>query len=54
MLFALFGAGLTAEMLESGTIKEIPKTANADNVRFYQANKAELKAMQGLSKEAVE
>ncbi len=49
MMLALFQAGFTAEMLESGTIKQIPKTANADNVKFYQVNKAELQSLQGLS-----
>lgn len=49
MMLALFQAGFTAEMLESGTIKQIPKTANAENVKFYQVNKAELQSLQGLS-----
>ena len=52
MMLALFQAGFTAGMLESGTIKQIPKTVNADNVKFFQANKAELESLQGLSQEA--
>lgn len=40
---------LTAELLASGTIKEIPKDASAENVRFYQANKAEIAALTALS-----
>jgi len=54
MQFALFGAGFAASMLESGTIKEIPKDVNAANVKFYQANKAELEAMAGLNKDEEE
>lgn len=49
MMLALFQAGFTAEMLQSGAIKQIPKEANADNVKFYQANVAELKTLEGLS-----
>lgn len=52
MMLALFQAGFTAGMLESGTIKQIPKTVNAENVKFYQANKAELESLQGLSQKA--
>ncbi|MEO8635593.1 MAG: hypothetical protein ABI587_10000 [Gemmatimonadales bacterium] len=52
MMMALFQAGFTASMLESGAIKQIPKTVNADNVKFYQANKAELESLEGLSQEA--
>jgi hypothetical protein len=51
MQFALLQAGFTASMLESGTIKEIPKEANAANVRFYQANKTELEGLAGLKAE---
>ena len=52
MMVALFQAGFTAGMLESGAIKQIPKTVNPDNVKFYQANKAELESMAGLSQKA--
>jgi hypothetical protein len=51
MQLALFQAGFAASMLESGTIKEIPKDVNAANVKFYQANKAALQAMSGLAAE---
>lgn len=40
---------LAAELLASGTIREIPKDVNADNVSFYQAHKAEIAAMTALS-----
>jgi hypothetical protein len=53
MLLALFEAGFAAEMLESGAIREIPNTVNPDNVRFYQANKAELQSLSGLSQKLV-
>jgi hypothetical protein len=45
---AFFQAAFTAGMLESGTIKEIPKEVNAENVKFYQANKAEIAALTAL------
>jgi hypothetical protein len=48
---AFFQAALTAEMLESGTIKEIPKEANTENVRFYRANKAEIATLTALAGE---
>jgi hypothetical protein len=35
-------------LLESGTIKEIPKEVNAENVKFYQANKAEIATLTAL------
>jgi len=46
---AFFQAALTAELLESGTIKEIPKEANTENVRFYQAHKAEIATLTALA-----
>jgi hypothetical protein len=46
---AFFQAALTAELLESGTIKEIPKEANTENVRFYRANKAEIATLTALA-----
>lgn len=49
MMLALFQAGLTAELLESGTVKEMPKDVNAENVRFYQANRAAIAALEGLA-----
>jgi hypothetical protein len=48
MQFAVFQAGFTAELLESGTISEIPADANAENVKFYQANRAAIMAMTAL------
>jgi hypothetical protein len=45
---AFFQAAFTAGMLESGTITEIPKEVNADNVRFIQANKAEIATLTAL------
>jgi hypothetical protein len=39
-------------MLESGAIKQIPRTVNAENVKFYQVNKAELESLKGLSQNA--
>jgi hypothetical protein len=48
MQLALFQAGFTAAMLESGTIKQIPKDVNAENVKFYQANRAAIEALTAL------
>ena len=48
MQLALIQAALAAELLASGSIKEIPKDANADNVRLYQANKAEIATLTAL------
>ena len=45
---ALFQAALTAGLLESGTVKEIPKEVNAENVKFFQANKAAIAALKAL------
>jgi hypothetical protein len=50
MQFALFQAGFAAEMLESGTIKELPKQVSAENVRFYQAHKAEIEGLRALAR----
>ncbi len=49
MQLAFFQAGFAASMLESGTIKEIPKEVNADNVKFLQANKAEITKLTALA-----
>jgi hypothetical protein len=51
---AFFQAALTAELLESGTIKEIPKEANTENVRFYRANKAEIATLTALGEQEKE
>jgi len=48
MQLAFIQAALAAELLESGSIKEIPKDTNADNVRLYQANKAEIATLTAL------
>ena len=45
---ALFQAAFTVGMLESGTIKEIPKEANTDNVKFFRANRAEIATLTAL------
>jgi hypothetical protein len=49
MQLAFFQAAFAAEMLDSGTIKEIPKEVNAENVRFIQANKAEIATLTGFA-----
>lgn len=54
MQLALFQAALTAELMASGGITEIPKEANAENVRFYQANKAEIEALKALGSQEKE
>jgi hypothetical protein len=46
--FALLQAALAAELMESGGVKEVPKDVSAENVRFYQANKAAIQALSGL------
>jgi hypothetical protein len=48
MQLALFQVGFAVGLLESGTIKEIPKDVNPDNVKFYQANRAAIEALTGL------
>jgi hypothetical protein len=48
MQLAFFQAAFAVGLLESGTIKEIPKEVNAENVKFYQANKAEIAALTAL------
>lgn len=49
---AFFQAAVTAEMLESGTIKEVPKDVNAENVRFCRDHKAEIAALAALADRA--
>jgi hypothetical protein len=49
MQLALLQAAFTAELMASGGITEIPKEANAENVRFYQANKAEIATLTGFA-----
>ena len=45
---AFFQAAFAVGLLESGTIKEIPKEANTENVRFFQANRAAIAALTAL------
>jgi len=45
---AFFQAALTVGLLESGTIKEIPKESNTENVKFFQANKAAIATLTAL------
>jgi hypothetical protein len=54
MQLALFQAALTAELMASGGVTEIPKEANSENVRFYQANKAEIEALKALGSQEKE
>jgi hypothetical protein len=51
MQLAFFQAAITAEMLETGTIKEMPKDVSAENVKFYQAHKAEIAALKALQEQ---
>lgn len=46
---AMFQAGFAQSLLEAGTIKELPKDVNAENVRFWQTHKAEIEALTALS-----
>ena len=48
MQLALIQAAFTAEMLETGAIKEMPKDVSAENVKFCQAHKAEIMALTAL------
>lgn len=45
---AFFQAAFAVGMLESGVIKEIPKEANTENVKFIQANRAAIAALTAL------
>jgi hypothetical protein len=54
MSLALFQAAFTVGLLDSGTITSVPKDASAENVKFYQANRAEIEALEGLAREAEE
>jgi hypothetical protein len=54
MSLALFQAAFTVGLLDSGTITSVPKDASAENVTFYQANRAEIEALEGLAREAEE
>jgi hypothetical protein len=48
MSLALFQAAFTVGMLDTGTITSIPKEVSAENVKFYQANRAEIEALTAL------
>lgn len=51
MQLAFIQVALIVGLLESGTIKEIPKDVNSENVKFLQANRAEIKALTGLAQQ---
>jgi hypothetical protein len=51
MQLAFFQVAFAVGLLESGTIKEIPKDVNPDNVKFLQANRAEIKALTALGQQ---
>jgi len=48
MLMAFVQAAFAVGFFESGTIKEIPKEAITDNVKFVQANRAEIETLTAL------
>jgi len=48
MQLALIQAAFTAEMLETGAIKEMPEDVSAENVKFCQVHKAEIMALTAL------
>lgn len=48
MQLALFQVAFAVGMLESGTIKEIPREVNPDNVSFYRTNRAAIGALTAL------
>jgi archaellum component FlaD/FlaE len=48
MQMAFLQVAFAVGFLESGTIKEIPKDVNPENVKFYQANKAEIATLTAL------
>jgi len=48
MQMAFLQVAFAVGFFESGTIKEIPKDVNPDNVKFYQANKAEIATLTAL------
>ena len=51
MQLAFFQGAFAVGLLEAGTIKEIPKDVNPDNVKFLQANRAEIKALTALGRQ---
>jgi hypothetical protein len=48
MQLAFLQAAFAVGMLDSGTIKEIPKEVNTENVKFLQANKAEIATLTAI------
>jgi hypothetical protein len=51
MQLAYIQVVFTVGLLESGTIKEIPKDVNPENVRFLQANRAAIKELTALGQQ---
>lgn len=51
MQLSLFQVAFAVGMLESGSIKEIPKDVNPDNVKFYRANRAAIGALAALKEQ---
>ena len=51
MQLSLFQVAFAVGMLESGSIKEIPKDVNPDNVKFYRANRAAIAALAALKEQ---
>ena len=51
MQLAFIQVAFTVGLLESGTIKEMPKDVNPENVTFLQANRAEIKALTALGQQ---
>jgi len=45
MQLALFQVAFAVGLLETGSIKEIPKDVSPENVKFYQANRAAIDAL---------
>ncbi|MDH4131074.1 MAG: hypothetical protein OEW17_04975 [Gemmatimonadota bacterium] len=54
MQLAFLQVAFAMAFYESETIKEIPKDVNPENVKFYQANKAELATLTALGDQAME
>lgn len=54
MQMALLQVAIVVGFYEAGTIKEIPKDVNPENVKFYQANKAELATLTALGNQVEE
>ena len=51
MQLAFIQVAFAVGLLESGTIKEMPKDVNPENVKFLQANRAEIKALTALGQQ---